>query len=247
MVSLLIIYQPDASFVLTHYPKVRETLRLPFIIAFHNVSVVSIFICESLSGAVPGFIFYHAGQLLQWLHQYLEFYFTEFNSNSKNSRRSSIFQSRIHAISVRYEVISKLVERANRLFGILMILNHCILLVRITITLHTTMYELKRSLNQTIIYFFGVLIHSYSLIIGYLLAAKLNSASNQLTRTLSSLLSRNTVHLTKEDFNSVFGFLLHLQEDQLAARPLNLYSITSSNLLTFTSLIITYVVILLQA
>ena len=247
MVPFVTIYQPDASFVLSHYPKVRETLGLPFIIAFQTTSVFTINICESLSGVVPGFIFYHAGQLLQWLHQDLKFYFKKFNRNGTNSRRSSIFQSRIHAISVRYEVISKLVERANRLFGILMIFNHCILLLRITTILNSAFYLLNINLIQAILYFNGVLIHSYLLMSGHLMAANLSSASDQLRRNVSSLLSRNTVHFTEEDFNCVKGFFLHLQEDQLAARPLNLYSVTSSNVLTFTSLVITYVVILHQA
>ena len=246
--SLLILYRPDASYLLSHYKKVRDSVGLPGVIIFHAVTVFSNFIIESLSGAVPGFIFYHSAQVLRSFKTDAEQIFKKFSyrNTPASSLESSLFQAGMHDICLRYELVSKLVKRANRLFGTMMIFNHGTVLFMIVTLFYSIFYQLKRSRIDSITYFGGMLPYVYQLLIGHLLAAQLHSASKKLRLKFSSLLAKHSIYLTREDVCIASSFLNHLQEDQLAARPLDLYEITSSNFLTFTTLIISYVIVLLQ-
>ena len=146
-----------------------------------------------------------------------------------------------------YEILSNLVKRANRLFGILMLVNHGANIFIICAMVYSMLYNFKSSGTDATIYFVVFLSFTYLLLVGYFLAAQLNSASFKLRFTLSSLMARHSVHLTEKNLRVASSFLAHLQEDPLAACPLNLYSATTSKLLTLLSLIISYVIVLLQS
>ena len=152
----------------------------------------------------------------------------------------------MHEIIVSYDVVSKLVKRANQLFGALMIFNHGTVLFMLVTLFYSIFYQLQRSPIDSLIYLGGSFSYLYQLLVGHLLAAQLFSSSKKLNLSLSSLLAKYSVQLSKEDYCVASNFLIHLQEDQLAARPLDLYSISYSNLLTITGLVITYVIVLLQ-
>ena len=128
-----------------------------------------------------------------------------------------------------------------------MIVNHGTVLFMICVMAYSMLYHIHASPIDAIIYFSGFSTFALLLTVGHLLAAKLHSAALSLRSTLSSLKSQNSVQLTKKEFNVAFTLLVRLQEDQLAARPLNLHTVTASNLLTFTTLIISNVIVLLQA
>ena len=212
---------------------------------------MSTFISEPLSGAVPGFVFYHAGQILRSIKCDIEHTFIQLTDNSNikmlSSSARSTFQIQMHAIFLRYEILSKLVKRANKLFGALMIFNHATLLFMIVVLLYSIFHQIQRSRIDALIFFSAIIPYSYLLLINHLLSAQLSSASSKLKFTLSSMMARNCLRLTKEDLSIASIFLSHLQEDKLAARPLNLYSINNSSILTLTSIIISYVMVLLQA
>jgi hypothetical protein len=244
----LIFYRPEASYLLSYYKIIRDSFGFSVKTSFHSISIVTTFILLSLSDAVPGFIFYHAGLILQSFEIEIQHEFIDLNQNNKIlSTASSSFQIKIHDISSRYELLSKLVQRANRLFGILMIYNHATMLFMISALFYSTLFQLKMSPKESANYFIGTVTFVYLLVVGHLLADKLCSASAQLRLSVSSLLSQHTIHMNKHEFDVASSFLGHLQTNQLAARPLNLYSVTAYNLLSFSSLIISYVIVLLQA
>lgn len=245
--SILIVYRPDASYLLSHYKEVRDSVSLPLVITFHGITILSNLIIESLSGAVPGFIFYHSAQILRSFKINTKQIFKKLShKNTLSPLESSVFQAGMHEICIRYEVVSQLVKRANRLFGILMIFNHGTVLFMIVTLFYSIFHQLKRSRIDSIIYFGGVLPYIYQLVIGHLLAAQLHHSSKKLRCTLSSLLARHSIYLNGEDICVASSFLNHLKEDQLAARPLDLYDITCSNFLTFTAIVMSNVIVLLQ-
>ena len=228
------------SYLLSSYKEIRDNVNLHFVTLFHTASLLLVYVLTSFSDFVPGFIFYHIGLALQSIE-------SEVERNFQRVNQSALFRMVIHEIFLRYEIVSQFTKRANRLFGVLMILNHGIILLLITAFLYSTLFQIQRSHNALIFYFPGFFTLFYFFLASHLLAAQLHSSSSQLISTLSSLLSRHSIHLSPDDYRVAFGFLNHLQHDQLAARPLHLYSITSSNLLTLASLVISYVVVLLQA
>ena len=239
--SCLILNRPEASYLLSHYGELRENLGLTFITVFHLLSVLSTFFSEPLSGAVPGFIFYHAAQILRLIQNEIEHHFTELTLNPL------MFQTRMRQTFLRYQILSKMVKRANKLFGLLIIFNHATLLFMIVTLLYGIFYQLQRSHIDALIMFSGVLPYLYLLLLGHLLAAQLNSVSSRLRLTLSSGIALNSLQLSKEDVNVASIFLNHLKEHKLVVRPLSLYSVTHSSILTLFNIVIAYVIVLLQA
>ena len=64
---------------------------------------------------------------------------------------------------------------------------------------------------------------------------------------LKSLLENIYHLLAEEEVEVVAAFLYRLQEEPIVARPLNLYNVTHEILLTMASLVVSYVIVLLQA
>ena len=250
-VGLLIYFKPEESYLLSYYKTIRDSIGIPLVIINHVMCILVIFVYNSLSDFVPGLIFYHASLVVQSIAMNIEQYFDQisqtYSKNTTISQGLSLFQIRMHKMYCHYEILSNLVKRANRLFGILMLVNHGANIFIICAMVYSMLYNFKSSGTDATIYFVVFLSFTYLLLVGYFLAAQLNSASFKLRFTLSSLMARHSVHLTEKDLRVASSFLAHLQEDHLAACPLNLYSVTSSNILTLVSLIISYVIVLLQS
>ena len=209
----------NSTFLFSSYKEIRDNLNLNVVAVFHATVYFMGFILFSLSDLVPGFIFYHIGLALQSLGGAIEQNFERLNQYNEH-QQSVQFRMGIHEIFLRYESVRKLTKRANRLFGALMILNHVTFLFLITTFLYLTLFQIQRSHKALIFYFPGFLTFVYFLVTSHLLAAFLNSSSSQLISTLSSLLSRHSIHLSQHDYRVAFGFLNHFQQDQFPARPL---------------------------
>ena len=242
-----IMFRPNESYLLSHFEFIRINIGLPLVTVYHLLVIVTSNIYVWHSDILPGFIFHRASLFLRSLELNMEHIFCEWNRDHKMPQGSAVFEKRMSEMCLRYEMVSKLVNQANQLFGALMIVNHGTVLFMICVMAYSMLYHIHASPIDAIIYFSGFSTFALLLTVGHLLAAKLHSAALSLRSTLSSLKSQNSVQLTKKEFNVAFTLLVRLQEDQLAARPLNLYTVTASNLLTFTTLIITYVIVLLQA
>ena len=247
--SFFFSYDPEKSYLLSHYKIVREALGVSFAAVFQGIAFAVGFILASISDLVPGFIFYHGGLILRSFEIEIKSQFYDFNrgKNITLIESSSLFKKGMHEICLRYEIFSKLVKRANKIFGIVMVINHGTALFLVSVQLYSTFYKIRKSHAQSLVHFIAMLMIINSFVVGHLLTAKLHSASVKLRSTLSSMLSQHTIHLDKQELAITSNFLVRLQEDQLAACPLGLYVVTASNLLTFSSLIISYVIILLQA
>ena len=242
-----ILRRPEESFLLTYYQIIRDNIGLPFVTVFHLIYVLICIVYASFSDVIPGFIFYHASLVMGSIEMDIEKIFSELNRNNAIFRGSCTFQTRIKETFLHYEILSKLAKRVNSLFGLLMMVNHGTYLFMICTLISSTLYEMKISGIDAISYFIGFLTWCYFLVVGHLLAAQLHSAALHLRFTLASLLVRHSDQLTKKDLAVASVFVFLLQEDQLTACPLGLYNVTTSNLLTFTSLVIGYVIVLQQS
>jgi len=63
---------PDASFFLSHYPTLRETLTIPVVFTIHIITHNLVWIMFSLLDLVPGIVFYCAGKHIQSIEQQLK-------------------------------------------------------------------------------------------------------------------------------------------------------------------------------
>jgi len=78
-----------------------------------------------------------------------------------------------------------------------------------------------------------------------LMMAHLRTGFSRLRNAGVGVLVNNDTN--PENVNKTTIFLTEIKESQSAARPLNLYDITSSTLLSFASLTVSYIIFLLQS
>jgi len=87
---------------------------------------------------------------------------------------------------------------------------------------------------------------TFSMIMTSLMTGQMERASQRLASRLSSFASQNLGLLTKQERETVLVVTNQIQDLTLFARPLDLYSVNRSFVLTQFGLITTYTVILLQ-
>ena len=243
----------DASFMLSRYQTLRDTLTFPLVLAIHLIAISLVWIGFSLLDIVPAMIFYSAGKQVQSIEQELK---DDFGSRllnlsetvtllSTNQFRTE-FCIRLRNTWFKYEALFDLIKEANRTFGILMFVDHGIKL-SLTCTLTSMALSTAKDVEvDKLAVLTTAITFIFRFLTGLLPAAQLSCSSSNLKATASSLLSKHCYKMTQEERSLAFLFIHRLQDHQLAACPLNLYCVTYSILLTVLSLTVSYVMILVQ-
>jgi len=228
-----------APFLLSHYPILIETLTLPGIFVYSMITFFLICIFVGLAELVPAWTYYHIGASLQSLAIQIEdeccFRSSELGQDGKDIMRQlrSIF-----------ETISELTDRANRSFGILMILTHIVTSFLVSALFYTILSNIREPNLNTLTFFMGLVSVSTRLVTCTLMSAHVHNSSKRLRVALTIALSRET--MSPEESNLAAQILSRMKENPLVASPLNLYDITPSLLFTFVSFVLSYVIILLR-
>ena len=244
---------PDASFFLSHYPTLRETLTIPVVLAIHIIIHNLVWIMFSLLDLVPGIVFYCAGKHIQSIEQQLkedfetlllhtsEIHPISFISN-KEAGLIIEFCNRLRQTWFKYAELVDLVGTANRTFGILMLIDHgiqfflnCTFIFMLLLSSKDLEFD-KVTITGTAI---GMRLRFTT---GLLQAAHLHSSSTNLKATASSLLSQHCYKMTKEEREVHLLLINRLWDHQLSACPLGqLYCVPNSILLTILSLTVSYI------
>ena len=238
---------PDAPFLLSHYPTLRDALTMPVVITIHLAGIFISWVGFSLLDVVPGIVFYCAGKQIESIRQQLT---DDFDSKLLNPRNTAItstdFGTRLRQTWFKYEALFDLVAEANRTFGILMFLDHGIkFFLTCSLTFMALSYTEDVGIDKmTVTGTAGAF--AFRFVAGLLPAAHLHSSSSNLLTTASSLLSKHFYKMTQEEREVVVLFIERLRDHQLTASPLGLYCVTNSILLTVLSLTVSYVIVLVQ-
>jgi len=233
VVSVITLNKLDASYLLSYYPILRDTLGIPVIVIFHMISIAIGAIYVAHSNLVPAWVFYHSGIMLESLAIQVE-------SQSSFDKRLDL-----KVIQRRFENICQLTERASRLFGFLIVLDHISTLFVTCVLSYTTLSRISGADREVIFYFMGLIMFLGRFIIPVLMTAHLRTGYDRLRKAVVGLLSNSESNPKK--VNKVTVLLTQIKEAQSAARPLNLYDITPSTLISFASLTVSYVIVLLQS
>ena len=78
------------------------------------------------------------------------------------------------------------------------------------------------------------------------LMSHLTLAQEDLKTSLAALLSQNWQLLCEDDRKLLVAFHTRFDNGKLAASPFNLYNVKPSNILSMLSLIVTYVIVIIQ-
>lgn len=228
----ILITQPDAPFLLSHYRIIRETLTLPGTMVLQLITFVIGWIFVLLADLVPAWTFYHAGLALQSIENHIEVL-----------RPSSIQRIRFH-----YEMVSRLVEKVNQIFGGLIVLDHMTLFSMICALLYNILKTFRDPNADTVRFSIGFVFFVLRLTVPILMASHLHTSSFKLRAALSAAITNEAIVMNSEESSHRSILLLNwMNQNPLAARPLNLYNIHPTILMTMTSLVISYVIVLLQS
>ena len=242
--TFLIISKPEASYLLSFYKIIKDTLTIPGVVAFHIVSQFDAYVLNFIADLAPAWTFYHAGLILRSLSNEVENHFLVVSSSTGESmsKTASSFQT----IRIRYETLNQLTGRANRLFGWLSIVNYGVLLTVVCSESYIVFSNIRSYNLFTSFHFLIMVIYILRLLIPFLLASQLETSSEKFKLSVSISLAGAT-NLSLEESKKWELFLFRLNEGPLAARPLDLFQMSPSLVLTITNLIITYVIVLLQS
>ena len=147
----------------------------------------------------------------------------------------------------RYEAVFEMVNRANQLFRVMIVLNQFISLTNSCIFLYAMLVYF--SVNP---YFASAILSVFiSVVIRIVLCNHLMSnlqlSSVRLQSSTTRLLSQQWGVLPEPDHSLLLSFQARIDRGDMIACPLNLYTVTPSNLLTILALVFNNVLILLQS
>ena len=246
--------EPGASFLLSHHEILRNWLTIPLIFAIHLIGISLIWVLFVLLDLVPATIFYYTGSKLKRIEDELKEDFKTLSSGQSETainlfsanKLKTTFSIRFRQTWLKYESLLDLTDEANRIFGILMFVDHGIKFFLICGLTFMSLSSFKDKEVDTVAAITTTVIFIYRFVTCILVASNLHNSSSKLKITASSLISRHCHKMSKEDRDLTVLFISRLQDHQLAARPLGLYRVTNSILLTILSLSISYVIILVQ-
>lgn len=255
----IVLRLPQESYLFTHYKIVRDNVNptVNVLVIWLYVFVGWVFL--SLADMIPSMVFYHSASALDAVGDELEWLFDslpkrqgvvarigagEWNGNKLTVGR---FSQMVRTSWLRYEAVSDLVARANTLFGSIMLVNHGVNFVMVCTVLYRVLYSLRSSLEDVVAYSAPLAMFTFRILSGVVVASRLHASSLKLKVTLSRLMSRHQGSVNRYESEVLNTFLNRLNLNPLAARPLNLYEVSPSVLLTLLSLTLSYVIVLLQS
>jgi len=233
IVGIVALENLDASYLLSYYPIFRDTLTIPVILTYHLITMSIGCVQFALADLVPAWTFYHSGIMLESLAFQIESSYSSKNLNfiMKTSQ-------------LRFKKVCRMTERANRLFGCLTVVDHLSTLFMTCVLSYTVLSRMSRADLDVVFYFMSLIGFIGRLMIPILMTSHLRTGFNRLKKAVVEVLSFD---ISPEKLHQAKTFLTQIKESQTAARPLNLYDITPSTLLSFASLTVGYVIVLLQS
>jgi len=227
---VIMYYQPEAFYLLSYYPTLRKALTLPGIMAFHMTMAILSCILMFLVDLVPAWFFYHAGLALESLTNEVE----DLKENDIPYKNEFSSKNSIQSIRQRYERVDKLVHKANKLLGALILMDHATLFFMICTLSYSVLYKLKSANLTILVYSIGIFIFVFRLLMSIFMISKLHTACFRFRASLSVVIGSEV--MKPYDSHRATLFLNQMNQSPLAARPLNLYDISPSTFVTLTCL-----------
>jgi hypothetical protein len=158
----------------------------------------------------------------------------------------------IRRVWTRYENVGKMVSRADYLFGSFLVYGQVGNVFCMTILVYSVLYNLGDALKMRTV---GPIL-SYILILtavvfrfssSVIISSQLHRSVSQFRTALNDLMSKHWNRITKGDRDLLRSFMWRIQSDPLVASPLGVYKVTPSVLLSVLSVVVSYVIVLLQS
>ena len=237
VLAILLVFwnwiDPERSFFLTHYFVIRETFGvLPISVATSVVFCFSGIFCATYL-TIPMTCFHV-------ITCYVENLGEEWELSSKNERF-------LRVIWQRYESILHLANRANEAFGAIINVLVFTFILQSFLTIFHALVEFQRSLRVFIVISVFPIFAILNIMGFNWFMSRLYFSKDKLQKSIADHLSLNWYKLNENDRQLHVTFLARLGKDEMCVRPMKLYSINPSNLLSISAIIINYFIVLAQA
>jgi len=226
--------------------------------------VLFLMLYQIIADLVPSFIYYHAGSVIQAINDEIEekkeLLFSrklstlhqrdESNSLDNSMKKEEDSPSRILLqIWSKYDRLRKLIKTTDELFGFMLLVDFgtkffmICLLSYFLLYVHSIFYIPREVIIAS---FFVMIIYVIRLVCSVSLMSEVHKSREILTSQTSTHLNTYLLDMDTQ-VRKVFSFFKsEMNANQLAASPMSLFVVNPALLLTMLSLIVTYLLILLQ-
>ena len=225
--------KPDESFFITHYFVNREMFAVVPVSAVTAVVVASNLVLIATNLTIPLVCFYVIACYVGNLGE-------EWETSSKNEQF-------LRVIWQHYERILHLVNRANELYGTVISGFNFLMILNGFMTIFYTLKEFQKSFTVFLFSLILLITENFYILRFNRFISRLYFSKDKLQKSIADHLSVNWYKLNENDRQLHVTFLARLGKDEMCVRPMKLYSINPSNLLSISALIINYFIVLTQA
>ena len=250
------ILQPIPSFYCIFNASLSESMPIHLYAFIRAIIFYFYHIYVTLGEVVPTLFFYHVGCVVEDIQRELQETFFSIEMSSNNSaiaidntvnshstvqlRNVNTFQH----VWEKYETVHGFVKRANQLLGASIL---CIDISAFLLMCSGFYYALQNiSIAEKLVFAVVRLIETLQFISLNHLMSYPTFAQEELKTSLAALLSQKWQLLCEDDRRFLVAFHTRLDSVKLAASPFKLYNVKMSNILSMVSLVITYVIVLIQ-
>jgi len=240
----------------------KGTINTPMIVKLLRSLLIPVLrvwasLFTGLADIIPVFIYYYAALIIEVLNQHWQSLVNAalIEGNSKmsiqqrsaiNQRTALLLEREIRQLSRLYDSIAHLVGRADHLFGHIVIFSQFLSIFVVCSCTPVLLTNSDNNSYRTAPYFLSLF--AIRLVWPIFLSSKLYTSAGRLRASVQSFQSRVDLNdLSNSEEKAVNYLMNQLQNNQLSANPMGLYSITPSILLTILNTVVTYIIILLQA
>ena len=256
VVYLVCLRQPFPSFSFIFDPSSSNSMTI-HLCAF--ITAITVYFCRIymiLGEVVPTLFFYHVGCVVEDIQSELQetFFSREMSSNDSviaiDNTVNSISHVQLRNVNTfqhvweKYETVQGFVNRANQLLGasIFCVDIYAFLSIGFGVR-HVLMYK---TITKLLVLFVRRITEVLQFVLMNRLMSRPTLAQEELKTSLVALLSQKWQLLCEDDRILLVAFQVRLDSLKLAASPFNLYQVKPSNILSMLSLIVTYVIVLIQ-
>ena len=227
------LLEPQRSFFMSHYSVVRETFGVVLLSVFQSVFAFYTIILLFIEHLFPLLFFYHSDCAVDYLVE-------EWDTQWRNIEY-------LRVIWEKYERILHLVDRANKLFGTVLIMTHlhfififCLMIFSSIVQNQESTRIRLTSLITTTVVVLGLLTLNWML-------SQLYFSTKKMKKVLCDVQSQEWFHLDEAKRELLVSFQRRTNKNLMSVRPLNLFTVNPTNFLSIVGVILNYVVVLAQS
>jgi len=238
----------EKDLLISLFPKLATlSVYTEFIHYLPLLMVLFLSVFVSLIDIVPVLVYYHGSKILKDMEcDLVRLVEEEEDPMFIRTDKSSLF---FHQMGSRFENLRMMLDKADSLFGPLVIANHGVTFFVICSSIFSLLNMVKNPKDAQGFEFLlvNLVVFPFRLLFSIGLMSSVHSAASELLSSLACYWAQKWYSLGKEESRSLNSLVDRLQHVKLAASPSGYYNIKPSILLTMLSLIVTYTIVLLQS